>query len=665
MKKYAVVFLSLALILISACGNATEWRALWIDGWHSGMWTHAQIDTMLTNAQTGHYNVIVPQIRKKADALYISHYGGPDGTGEPMYSGVESGLDPLAYMIQQAHAVGIQVHPWVCTHRCPSTAGTTPEDWFYTSHNNWLTKDSGGNLVFAEGYYLDPGVPDGEEYTVNVMLDIVSHYDIDGIQWDRIRYPGSNSGYNTIAYNRYLAECAEVNPDPSFSAWRRWQLNDFVARVYAQIMEIKPNIAVGVNSWAYTTDGVGVYFQDVPTWMANHWLDVDVPMNYTTTNSSFNSYLTTHLYNRNGRYVFSGHNVGTNTQANAVIQIGNARTLNTSKGCPWGEQCYSYYHGTVTVPGWFTYVSASSSRPYYNTDTVPTMPWKTSPTQGIILGRIVDAAHPNDPVYHDWINRATVTLYHAGPPEINRTTETDQTGYFVFTDVDPKTQSSAYTITITKSGFASRSIPAQAIAAGQVLRIDAELGTWTASSPSSTIPRGGLSLISIPHEPVDPDPVVVMGSIPIDGRLTRWDRPGQGSVTYDENDQDYFGDLSLDQGYWLTTSSAQTISYQAYGKTTASRSQSLPKAGWSIIGCIYDTETPWANMTVTNGTTTVSLEQAMNNGWVNSIGFWWDAQGQGTRDVGLPDDACYTDNLQPWHGTWFRTFVDNLSLTQR
>ena len=658
MNKYVVVFLLLALMLISACGNAVEWRALWIDGWHSGMWTYGQIDTMLTNAQTGHYNVIVPQIRKKADALYISHYGGPSGTGEPMYSGVESGLDPLAYMIQQAHAVGIQVHPWVCTHRCPTTAGLTPEDWFYTSHNNWLTKNSGGSLVNIDGYWLDPGVPDGEEYTVNVMLDIVSHYEIDGIQWDRIRYPGADSGYNTIAYNRYLAEGGD------FSDWRRKQLNNFVARVYAQIMEIKPNIAVGVNSWAYTTSGVGTYFQDVPTWMAGHWLDIDVPMNYTTTNTSFNGYLTTHLNNRNGRYVFSGHNVGSNTLANSVQQILNARSLNSSKGCPWGEQCYSYYHATVTNPGWFTYVSASG-RPYEFADTVPTMPWKTSPTQGIILGRIVDAAHPNDPVYHDWINRATVTLYHAGPPEINRTTETDQTGYFVFTDVDPKTQSSGYTITITKSGFASRSISAQAIAAGQVLRIDAELGTWTASSPSSTINRAGKSLFSLPYEPVDSAPATVMGSIPIEGLLIQWDRPTQSSRAYDEWDPDFFGNMSLDQGYWLTVDGAKTITYQAYGATTASRSQSLPKAGWSIIGCPYPAEHLWADMTITNGSSTVSLEQARDNGWLNSVGIWWDSEYQSSRDVGLPDDYCYTDNLQPWHGHWLRTYVDNLTLTQR
>jgi hypothetical protein len=152
-----------------------------------------------------------------------------------------------------------------------------------------------------------------------------------------------------------------------------------------------------------------------------------------------------------------------------------------------------------------------------------------------------------------------------------------------------------------------------------------------------------------------------MGSIPIDGLLRRWDRPGQGTVTYDESDPGFFGSMSLDQGYWLTTSAARTITYPAYPGYAGSREQSLPKAGWSIIGCPFPVEKKWADMRITNGSTTVSLEQAMLNGWVNSIGIWWDASGQGRRDVGLPDDACYTDYLQPWHGHWFRTYVNNLS----
>ncbi len=70
-------------------------------------------------------------------------------------------------------------------------------------------------------------------------------------------------------------------------------------------------------------------------------------------------------------------------------------------------------------------------------------------------------------------------------------------------------------------------------------------------------------------------------------------------------------------------------------------------------------------MQVTQGSTTVSLETARNNGWIYSVGYYWDSETQSLIDVGLPDDLPTSTTLQPWHGHWVRTYVDNLSLTQR
>jgi hypothetical protein len=319
----------------------------------------------------------------------------------------------------------------------------------------------------------------------------------------------------------------------------------------------------------------------------------------------------------------------------------------------------------TTSAGWFAYVSAAG-RPYQNTDTVPAIPWKTDNTNTIILGRITDAAHPNAPVYHDWINKATVNLYHAGPPIINRTVETDPTGYFVLTDVAPKTQDSGYTVTISKAGYATRVFANQAIAGGQVVRIDAELGTWNCTSPPEAVNQAGKALISLPYEPVNPAPVSVFPDIPLHYNLIRWNRPTQGWVTYNQYIPGGFGNLNQDEGYWLKTSAPYTIHYQAYGATTASRTQSLPKAGWNLIGCPFETEHKWADMTLTSGATTYSLQQAKTNGWIPSTkGTWWDSTTQSWKSVGLPTDFPQTTYLKPWHGVYFKTAVDSLQLTQR
>jgi uncharacterized lipoprotein YddW (UPF0748 family) len=681
MKKAAfmtIVALSIvAAMCLSSGAGAAEFRALWIDGWHSGMWTQAEIDAMMDGytdglgyhkgVRAGNYNVIIPQIRKKADALHISTYGGPDGTGEPMYPGVPAGFDPLAYMIEKAHGYGMQVHVWVCTHRCP----TTTSDWMYVTapYNTWFTKNYAGAEINSEGYWVDPGIPDGEEYTVNVMLDIVKNYDIDGIQWDRVRYPTTDSGYNDIALARYLVEYPGARPgisDGTWSTWRRRQLNDFVARAYAQIMEIKPSVKVGANTFATYSDAYGARFQDWDAWMSNKWLDINAPMNYTTDINLFDTRLLDALNKRYGRYVYDGHNIGSNTHSNSATQIAHCRSYDTPKGNPWGEQGYSYYHSTTTMPGWFEYVSASSSRPFYSATTIPAVTWKDTPTAGIILGRVTDASHPGNPVYHDWIYNATVTLTATG---VNRSTKTDGTGYFVFTEVAPKLPGSCYTITVSKSGFASQTYSDQAIAAGQVLRADFDLGattTKTLASPTGAV-NTGWALFSLPLAPVDPNPPTVLPGIRLDGNLYRWERGTQSQFMYDEWKPEEFGNLMIDQGYWLIAESPYTISYSAYRDTPA-RNSSLPTAGWNMVGCPFEREVEWQDIMVVNGSQMVPIRNAVKDvdkQWLNGTAYWWESSNQSQYDLGLEEDWPSTTHMKPWHGYWVQSYVNNLTLQLR
>ena len=683
MKKAAFITVMALSIMAAMCvsngASAAEFRGIWIDGWHAGMWTQGEINAMMDGywdvnnvyhkgVRAGNYNVIVPQMRKKADALYISHYGGPDGTGEPMYGGVPAGFDPLAYMLEKAHGYGMKVYPWLCTHRCP----TTTSDWMYLTapYNTWFTKNYAGAVYTAEGYWVDPGVPDGEEYTINVILDLVKNYEIDGIEWDRIRYPTTDSGYNDIAIARYLTEYPGSRPgttDANFSNWRRRQLNDFTARLYAQIMEIKPEISVVANVFATYSDAYGARFQDWDAWMSNKWLDINTPMNYTSDINLFDTRLQDALNRRYGRYVYDGPSLGSNTQPDLATQIGHCRSYNTSKGCPWGEQTYSYYYATTGAGiGWFEYITASASRAYYATDTIPAMTWKDTPTAGIILGRVTDASHPNDPVYHDRIYNATVNLTATG---ISRSTKTDGTGYFVFTEVVPKLPGSCYTITISKSGFQTQAYTDQAIAAGQVLRADFELGattTKTVSSPAGTA-NPDWSLFSLPLQPVNPDPVVVLAGTTVDGNLYRWDRGSQSQIMYDMWAPGLFGNLMVDEGYWLMVAAPYTISYSA-NRGTPARNTSLPSAGWNMVGCPFEREVEWQDIMVVNGSQMVPIRNAAKDPdkqWLSATGFWWDSASQSQYDVGLEEDWPSTTHLKPWHGYWLESYVNNLKLQLR
>ena len=52
-------------------------------------------------------------------------------------------------------------------------------------------------------YTFDPGHPDVQRHTFNVAMDIVTNYNVDGINFDYIRYSGINDGYNPVTVARF------------------------------------------------------------------------------------------------------------------------------------------------------------------------------------------------------------------------------------------------------------------------------------------------------------------------------------------------------------------------------------------------------------------------------------------------------------------------------
>ena len=182
----------------------------------------------------------------------------------------------------------------------------------------------------------------------------------------------------------------------------------------------------------------------------------------------------------------------------------------------------------------------------------------------------------------------------------------------------------------------------------------------------------GKNLIAVPAVPLNPHPgeVVdgrppVFNGIPIDGLLLRWDAVAKSSKSYDELDPGAFGNVLIGDGYWLSSAAGASSSYQGLTDTdTMDIWISLPRAGLNLIGNPFSFDYLWANAKVTDGNETISLYDASQygRGWILSIATWWDAPYQSSRDVGLPDDLCFTDYLHPWHGYWVRSNVDKIAL---
>lgn len=432
----------------------------------------SQVTTLVNHCKTYNFNAVVVQMRRRGDAWYMPQ--APNQ--EPRTTALSSSYDALAEVIKQCHAASprIEVHCWTPTMLVWSgSSAPTQSGHVYNLHPEYLMKNSTGETYIGEGYYLDPGHPSAMQWNYNMALDICSRYAIDGFHWDYIRYPQQDSGYNATAISRYNAEFGTTgqpsSTDSRFSAWRRRQVTDFVRWANSEILAIKPKLVVSTAVFASRSDAYNYRFQDWAAWTNEGIIDLLFPMNYTSTNSTFNARVDDAYANQGVRKVYMGQGAYLNSASNTVTQLKYAR----SKGL-WGTNLYSYAvpnSGTVNQTNTFSYIKNNYQPTYAYT---PKLPWKTNPTKGIAKGTITRQA-TGAPVYN-----ATVTIG-------SRTQKTEPHGKYAFFELAGGT----YSVSATASGLgtATGSIT---ITNGQVTNLNLALPDATSSdiiidNPSATI----------------------------------------------------------------------------------------------------------------------------------------------------------------------------------
>ena len=189
------------------------------------------------------------------------------------------------------------------------------------------------------------------------------------------------------------------------------------------------------------------------------------------------------------------------------------------------------------------------------------------------------------------------------------------------------------------------------------------------SPPEAVAP--GWNFISLPIDPANTTPAVVFRGLDIDGKLFRFDNSTQSMSLFDGLSQEAFGQMSIDEGYWLYMTAPGQIRFNGY-PLTEDRHIKLPPAlgfpdqAWSIIGYPFQTAQPLANCSVFNPNAsepkTRSIAEARNLGWVSSTLYVFDSPTQSMIDVGLPEDYATLTDLMPWHGYWFMSNLNELEL---
>ncbi len=289
MKKIYMILLGLmaAAWSVMAQEPKREFRGAWLNTIYRGEYAKMSteeckkyLSSQLDKLQSAGINAVFFQVRPQADAFYPSEL-------EPWSRFLTVGgkapvpfWDPLQYMIDQTHARGMELHAWLNPYRVTSAAKQTlPKNHLYHKHPERF-------LRYEGKLYFDPGLPANRDFIVQVVSDIVTRYDVDGIHFDDYfyPYPGKTEFPDNASYRKYGGKMKRAD-------WRRKNVDLLIEAVHGSIHSLKPWVRFSVSPFGIwrnkksdsrgsETAGLENYdalYADVLLWADRGWVDSLIP----------------------------------------------------------------------------------------------------------------------------------------------------------------------------------------------------------------------------------------------------------------------------------------------------------------------------------------------------------------------------------------------------
>lgn len=449
----------LLLLIVLAPGSlepaaAAEVRGLWVDSFHPGLRTVAEVHQLVADARAGHFNTLFVEVRRRGDAFYESCF-------EPKAVDIQpAGFDPLGYLIHLGHDTNagprLEVHAWIVTYNIWNDANRLPSqpDHPFRQRQGWLTQSDAGQRWDGYNFAFDPGHPDVQRHTFLVAMDLIRRYDLDGFHFDYIRYAGTDWGYNPVAVERFLQRYRRARPpaprDPDWLQFRRDQVTGLVRKVYLSALAAKPRLKISAATIAWapavtnTVDwprsaAYSAVLQDWRGWMQEGILDLNVPMTYfrehTPNSNDWSAWSLFAKENRFGRHVALGAGLYLNSFPQALRQIASTRQPTPNGDRADGVVAYSYAALKDLGLPRDAFASLALGDPAHPAAPPlfpepvppPEMPWKTRPTDGHLGGFV---RHGPD---RRGVDGASLRV--SGP--VDAETETDATGFFGLVGLPP------------------------------------------------------------------------------------------------------------------------------------------------------------------------------------------------------------------------------------
>lgn len=272
----------------------TELRGVWLTNIDSDViFSRQNINDAVNRLDRLNFNTIYPTVWQGGYTLYPSAvakrvFGMPIDPAPGLQN-----RDILKEIIAASHQKGIAVIPWFeFGFMAPA------ESELARLHPEWLARRRDGSTIWKEGthdrVWLNPFDAQVQQFILDLIVEIVDNYDLDGIQFDDHFGLPVEFGYEPTTVSMY--EKAIKSPpsnDARETFWIRWRadrINDFMGRIYRTIKSRKPKciISVSPNPLHFA---LPAHLQDWFTWERREYIEELIVQVYRSDIKRFNAEL--------------------------------------------------------------------------------------------------------------------------------------------------------------------------------------------------------------------------------------------------------------------------------------------------------------------------------------------------------------------------------------
>jgi uncharacterized lipoprotein YddW (UPF0748 family) len=282
--------------------TTTEIRGVWLTNVASGvLFVPWGINRAVNQLSALNFNTIYPVVWNRGHTFYNSKVAKRviGSNTQTLLQIMHGGGDVLEKLIKLAQPKGISIIPWF-----EYGLMTPVHSELARRYSDWLTTGQQGSKFIKDippeeietnhiikQAWLNPLHPQVQEFIQELIVEVVTNYDVDGIQLDDHFGMPVQFGYDAFTVELYQKEHQGKSPptnpfDSEWMSWRAEKITDFMAAIYQAVKAVKPHakISLSPNSQAFAYK---YYLQNWEDWVKKGLIDELILQVYRYNKNSF------------------------------------------------------------------------------------------------------------------------------------------------------------------------------------------------------------------------------------------------------------------------------------------------------------------------------------------------------------------------------------------